>query len=89
MIEFLLALVLYVVGVLVNGAVLVKLWSWFVVTTFKLPVLGVAPAIGLAIVASFLTSQHIPGQKTKDILIHNIGCALIALVMGWVVHAFM
>ena len=48
---------LLIVGSMWKGYVLTILWAWFVVPTFSLPELAIAPAIGLAMVVSYLTHQ--------------------------------
>lgn len=40
-----------------KGYVLTILWSWFVVTTFSAKPLGIAAAIGVLIIVSFLTAK--------------------------------
>jgi len=94
---FTLAFVLIVVGVLLKGYVLTVLWGWFVVTTFGLPALSLASAIGIALTVSFLTHQVIEQQEKKrdiaDSVVHSVGVTvlhpLLALLMGWIVQKFM
>lgn len=79
-----------------SGFVLTKLWLWFIVPVFALAPLAIVPAIGLAIVVSYLT-LHVPYQKEQPsyggLLGHQISSGIIhplfALLVGWCVHQFM
>jgi hypothetical protein len=87
-------IILIVAGVVVlsiaRGFVLSYLWQWFVVP-FGLPNIGVAHAIGISLIVSFLTYE---GAKTdnKDVA-EAISGPVIQLVVvfafGWLVHAIM
>lgn len=57
---------MFIVEPLLQGWALRKLWAWFVVTKFNLPVLSIPEAIGLALVVSYLTHQTINCQKEED-----------------------
>jgi putative Mn2+ efflux pump MntP len=80
-----------------RGYVLTVLWGWFVVPTFGLSALALAPAIGLAMVVSFLTHQSDATKEQEgDFSTRMARAAGYALVMpalvlgiGWVVHQFM
>ena len=87
---------LEIVSSIWNGYVLTVLWGWFVVPTFHLPVLTLAPAIGIALVIGFMThrpdvkSDETPiGEKIIRASIDAILYPLIALIIAWVVHLFM
>lgn len=80
-----------------KGYVLTVLWGWFVVPTFGLPVLSLVPAIGLAMVVSFLTHQS-DASKEPDgdssirmakALSHALVMPALVLGIGWVVRQFM
>ncbi len=82
---------------LFNGYALSILWGWFIVPTFKLPVLGVVPAIGVAMVIGHLTRQPQKNEDknkkfvqvfTEGILTSLFNSAFIIL-FGWIVHLFM
>jgi hypothetical protein len=49
---------------LLDGFVLTKLWLWFMVPVFGLPELGLAQAIGISLVVSWLTYR--PNEKQDD-----------------------
>lgn len=80
-----------------RGYVLTVLWAWFVVPTFGPPALAIAPAIGLAMVVSFLTHQSDATKEPEGDFSARMAKALAyALVMpafvlgiGWIVQRFM
>ena len=84
-------------GAIWNGYALTVLWGWFVVPTFGAPMLALAPAIGLAMVASYLTHQYMPKVAregdTWDQIWHAVGHTAmkpaLALAIGWVVKQWM
>lgn len=93
---FLLSLLVLPVISLWNGYALSILWGWFVVPVFSAPPLGVAAAIGIAIVASYLTYhyRHEPEHgSVTDRLATSIVWALVkpcfALALGYVVQRFL
>lgn len=90
-------LALLVLSSMWKGYVLTVLWAWFVVPTFGLPTLALAPAIGLAMVVSFLTHQSdaskAPEGDFSDHMAKAVAHALLlpamVLGIGWVVKQFM
>ena len=80
-----------------NGYALSVLWGWFVVPTFGAPALSVVPAIGVAMVVSYLTHQTHDCKKEEKSFGVTIaeGSAtailrpLVTLFFGWIVHLFM
>jgi len=81
-----------------KGFVFTKLWMWFVIPMFGLPPISIPMAIGLCLVAAFLTHQariSPPGASSHDDLdqaakLFGYGFvnAGVILFVGWVVHAF-
>jgi hypothetical protein len=90
-------LALLVLGSIWRGYALTVLWAWFVVPVFHLPVLSIAPAIGLSLIVSFLTYQYdaktpTDGDATDEFVRAAIGSFLLPLAaigIGWIVHQFM
>jgi hypothetical protein len=84
-------------GSMWRGYVFSVLWGWFIVPIFHLPALGIASAIGIALVISFLTYQvstpHGDDQGVAEKLSSNLTLSflypLICLLVGWVVTWFM
>lgn len=80
-----------------KGYVLTVLWGWFVAPTFGLPVLALAPAIGMSLLVSFLTYQS-DATKTREgssaqrfakSVAHELLVTALALGIGAVVRQFM
>ena len=54
------------IGSIFNGYALSVLWGWFVVPVFGLPQISIVPAIGIAIVVSYLTYQMHDCKKEEN-----------------------
>jgi len=88
---------LMVASSIFNGYALSVLWGWFVVPTFGAPALGIVPAIGIAMVVSYMTNQMHDCKKEERSLGEEIGRGTfvaivkpsLALFFGWIVHLFM
>lgn len=93
------SIVVLIASVILNGWVLSVLWDWFITSTFDAPSLGIAPAIGIAMVVSFLTDK---GRKPtcamkkktgwEDLvveLLYLLMYPLFALGAGWIIYSFM
>lgn len=90
--SFLLAAVVLALAVLLEGYILSVMWGWFMAPVFSLPRLGIAPAIGIALVINFLTHQHVPSDKKVDlgeVLWRIFFTPFSALFIGYIVHSFM
>ena len=80
-----------------KGYVLTVLWGWFVVPTFGLPVLALAPAIGVSLVVSFLTHQSdatkeqegSSSERFAKSVAHALLMPALVLGIGAVVRQFM
>lgn len=85
-----------VLGSIISGYVLVKLWMWFAVPTFGLQPLTLVPAIGVGILISYLTHHSIPQEEGRemskvitDASTETFLYPLIVLSIGWLVSLFM
>ena len=86
-------------GAIWSGYVLTILWAWFVVPTFGLPALAIAPAIGLSVVAGYLTHQYIPKaakpagegkwEETGRVVASMVFKPAFALLVGWIAKQWM
>ncbi|MDB4984349.1 MAG: hypothetical protein JWM20_528 [Patescibacteria group bacterium] len=90
------AIVAIFIGTTVNGLVLVKLWSWFVVPIFKLPVLNIPQALGLGLLISMLTKPDLSSLKKEEEkkewyvgLAKVIIAPLVTLLIGYIYLQFM
>lgn len=79
-----------------NGYVLTILWAWFVVPTFHLPQLAIAPAIGISMIVKYLTHQNDFEKGDREwedqvvrVLFYAAFYPLMVLGFGWIVHSFM
>ena len=82
---------LMVATAIMRGYVLSILWGWFVVPIFGVPQIGIAQAIGVAMVVSLMTHQYVP-QKEKDRWMPVITALLtpvFALAIGWIVKQWL
>lgn len=80
------------------GFVLTKLWLWFMVSTFDLPVINIPTAIGIYLTIGFMTKRPIKPEKNLEgkammkALIEAISSSLVtpafALIVGYIVLQF-
>jgi len=91
-------LFLAVVSALLNGWVFSKLWLWFIVPVFELPVLNIPSAIGIGTVVSFLTYQYFQTKSDPDettgmavfrATVYTVLRPLMVLLFGYIVLQFM
>ena len=82
-----LGLLLVAMVALVRAFVLIRLWAWFIVPTFQLPILNYPYAIGLSLVIGLFTIG-IKTEEGKKILVYAILGPFLTLFMGWVVKMF-
>jgi hypothetical protein len=81
--------------VILNGWVLTYLWQWFVVSTFGLPEIGIARAIGLALVGHLLSGTFVSANTDESgtpfwlPLLQVVGIPLLILGIGYTAHRFM
>ena len=86
-----------VISTIWNGFVLSKIWGWFAVSTFSLPTINLTQAMGLSLIASFLTHQHDKGESKykseTDKVLFSLYLTVITpafiLLIGWIVTLFM
>jgi hypothetical protein len=87
--------VLLVAGCVVEGFVFSALWRWFVSEPFGVQGIGIAHAVGLALLVGWLTRQHIKEPKetkeeaTWELAFRAIGRPAIVLGVGAIVHQVM
>lgn len=91
LLKFLGVTVLLAVAAIFNGWVLSILWGWFFVPILGLPVIGVAQAIGIAIVVGYLTHQRRKTQEGDhaEEVAYIVAQPLFALLAGYIVKSFM
>ena len=76
---------------LIKGFVLTKLWAWFIVPVFELPMLKLWEAVGISMLLSYMTfsgktfyKNHKEDNITGTILSFTL--PWIVLFFGWIVH---
>jgi len=76
---------------IINGFVIAKLWLWFIVPIGLEPI-GMAQAIGIGIIISMLTKQHVPSDKNESKwwmpFVRMYLSPFMALFVGWIVTWF-
>jgi hypothetical protein len=80
-----------------HGFVLTKLWLWFIVPVFNLPVLSLPAAIGLSLIVSFLAkesnSKKGEAESLREFILQMTVRAMLiptfALIIGWIVRQWM
>lgn len=80
-----------------RGYVLTKLWAWFVVTRFSIPMIDLPSAIGLAVTVHFLTYQNIRTPKDERPLSEQMMATILSMALlpafvlfiGWIVNHWM
>jgi hypothetical protein len=74
-----------------HGFVFMKLWAWFIVPTFHVTALRIPEALGLALLARFVTNTNT--QEDHENMVRTIGLAFftpaVALFFGWILRFFL
>lgn len=80
-----------VLSMIYTGFVFTKLWGWFVIPVFGLPMLTIAQAIGLTIVMRMVTINQILENKKQwhENLILCILYPTFGLLFGWIIQFFL
>ena len=91
MLNFLI-LILAIPGMLLRGWVITYLWKWFMVPLGIVDI-SLPHAIGISVIISFLISNVIKKDQTKEEQIYGLVLMflwpLIALGLGWIVNCWM
>lgn len=74
---------------IVHGLVLDQLWQWFI-EPFGIQPIGLPHAIGIVVIASFLTNQYNKDveENMMKAITHNFGTPIMALLAGYIAHLF-
>jgi hypothetical protein len=85
-----------VVGTILRGWVISILWKWFIVSAFGVPALGIAAAIGVALLVGTMAHQYThtednrtDGQKAASAVGASILAPLFLLGLGWIIKQFL
>lgn len=86
-------ILLLVAATMWRGYVIAVLWSWFVVPTFKAPLLSIPAAIGVALVLNFATTSVNELKKSEmsdgERWVKSAMFPALALFFGWIVQHWM
>lgn len=78
----------------INGFLFSVFWGWFLVPVFSLPVLSIAQAVGVMLVAGMVTRQRIPDYDedlyvlAKKVFSHKIAQLVSWIAIGVILHYF-
>lgn len=93
--KFMLLFSIYIGNPIVYGFVFQKLWEWFIVTKFQMPMLTLWEAIGIMITLKYSMAQRPKPidesaiwEETKDEVVFVHALSIIALLSGWIVKIF-
>ena len=93
--EIMFILITAFIAVIINAFILMKLWGWFIASTFSLDRLTLVQAIGLALIVNFLLAKYDPKAKKENTMeqwmkrfTFIIIYASITLLIGWFVSLF-
>ena len=87
-----------VLGAIMGGFVLSKLWVWFMVPIFDLNPLRIVEAIGLTFIVGYMINNPTESGKTfegpflEELLkafLQTLVMAAGFLLIGWIIHLFM
>jgi hypothetical protein len=89
------SLIMLPISLILNGITLSTIWTWFMVTTFDMPMLTIAQALGVVLVANYFTFW-IPKYKweenDEEKAVRLVAFPFIKMGMflsiGWVIHLF-
>lgn len=83
-----------IISPIINGYVIMKLWAWFIVTTFNLPSLKIAQSVGIMLLINYFLAKlekdsdkgfwESLGGKMIFILVYSI----LTLISGLIVKQF-
>ena len=91
-------IVALVLGAIMGGFVLSKLWVWFMVPIFDVNPLRIVEAIGLTFIVGYMTKNHVESGKTLEgpfleellkAFLQTVVIAGMFLLIGWIIHLFM
>jgi hypothetical protein len=78
---------------LLRAFVFVKLWGWFIVTTFALPALSYPAAMGIGTLVGMLTMRPTKENDDDELGIQavftSISISLLAWFAGWIIQHWM
>lgn len=93
--KFMAIVLAMIISPIINGFVIVKLWSWFIVPTFEIQSISIVEAIGLMFLVNYLKTNVEEKNEGNDFwgkfayrIAFVVGMSCFALLSGWIVQMF-
>lgn len=94
---FILALIITVLIMLIDGLVISQLWNWFVAPTFGITTLSLVQSMGMALLLSYFKKDIFTEKKEEDteeqyafrILIQSALRPIVAVIFGLILTMFL
>jgi len=88
--KFIGGIVILFIVILFDAFVLTKLWQWFIVSLFNLPLLNLAYAYGISLLVNYLKGYKKEEIKEEiwELFLSAIARSGIALLVGYIVYQF-
>jgi len=92
--KFCYAMILLVLTTMIGGYVFLKLYEWFVVTTFHAPAITITQAIGLMLFIGYIKpksttkGEKFDAKKFTVWFIEMVGMAALVLGIGYLIVQF-
>jgi len=88
--KFIGGIVILFIVILFDAFVLTKLWQWFIVSLFNLPLLNLAYAYGISLLVNYLKGYKKEEIKEEiwELFLIAIARSGIALLVGYIVYQF-
>lgn len=85
---------LILLGALLRGWVVFKLWGWFMVSALHVPAIGVATAMGLSLMVAFTTmnpndyAEETDKKKKLGKAVASLLMPFLVLLIGYVAYLY-
>jgi multisubunit Na+/H+ antiporter MnhB subunit len=93
--KFCLFVLAMIISIIVSGFAFCKLWLWFVVPIFGLPVLTLVQAAGIINIVGYITyrkeqkDERDPSVVMYEAFIWSMAKAILYLIVGFFLHLMM
>lgn len=94
--KFITIVLIMIISSIVNGFVILKLWTWFIVPIFEIQPLRLIEAIGLMFLVNYLMIKQYKKTEKEEFwekfisnLVFLIFYSAFTLFAGWLVNLFM
>ena len=94
--KFMTVILALIISPIINGFVFMKLWTWFIVSTFHAQPVRIVEAIGIIFLINFVFAKRDKTANTEKFwenitadMGFLIAYAGVALLFGWIVTLFL